>query len=199
MQQIVEIEKQNRMCILETSPFQYFILGQRKIKYTFFATFFLFGLSGYGQSPDELEKRHGFKDIRLESEVEAYPELEYKREIKDDVFPGAVLYVNKKGSYTDIGGIRVYDVEVKTYKGQIYEIRVVTDKDPNLRKGLDKAFGEAYYDFRSQAYIWNSKSVRLQFKPESKTRLELVYYSHAMEKVRKEEKKDKIEDVSDDF
>ena len=175
------------------------MVTQRKINYVFFTTFFLCYLTGYSQSPDELERRHGFKDIRLEAEVADYSDLELKKQIKDEVFPGATLYVNKKGSYTDVGGIKIHDVEVKTYKGKIYEVRVVTDKDPNLRKGLDKAFGEAYYDFRSSAYVWNSASIRLQFKPESKSRLELIYYSHAMEKMRKEEKKNKIEDVSDDF
>ncbi|MDH5396573.1 MAG: hypothetical protein OEX02_00395 [Cyclobacteriaceae bacterium] len=158
-------------------------------------------LTGKGQSVEELDKRNGFKDIKLNSEITQYDELEFKKKIKDEVFPDAKLYVNKKGSYTTIGNIPVIGVEVSTYKDRIFQIRVETDKNTNLYKGLATAFGEGSWSLRKKAYVWSAENLSLVFRSVGKNKesLELIYYSYVMVRERKEEKKEYVREVSDDF
>ena len=74
-------------------------------------TLFFSGLVG-AQSVEELDRRNGFKDIKMTSQITDYEGLEFKKEIDSDIFPKVYQYVRKKGFYDTIGGIKVFDLEV---------------------------------------------------------------------------------------
>lgn len=151
------------------------------------------------QDVSELDKRNGFKDIKLASNVSAYEGLEYKKDIEDETFPNAKLYTAKKGHYESIGNLKIYDLEVKVYNDSIFEIRVITEKDPNLYKGLKKAFGEPQFGYRTGYYYWSSDRLRLSYGSYSNNKIEMIYNSFVMNKKRKEEKKQVVEEIVDDF
>lgn len=151
------------------------------------------------QSSEELDRRNGFKDIKMASNVNAYEGLEYKKDIEDRVFPEAKLYTAKKGYYESIGGLKIFDLEVKVYKDSIFEIKVITEKDPNLYKGLKKAFGEPEFAYRSNKYYWQSDRLKLLYGSHSNNKIEMVYWSYEMNKKLKAEKKQVVEEIVDDF
>lgn len=154
----------------------------------------------FAQASEELEKRYGFKDIRLESVIDDYSDFEFVKEIEHDKFKGAKLYENKKGTFESIGSVAVNTVELKTYKDKIFEIRVETEMDPKLYQGITKALGEdGKWSARNKSYYWSSENLNLQFKKISRRKLQLLYYSTAMERSLKEEKKEAVEEISDDF
>lgn len=151
------------------------------------------------QDVSELDRRNGFKDIKMASEISAYEGLEFKKEIEDEVFPQAGLYTAKKGYYESIGSLKIYDLQVKTYKDSIFEVRVVTEKDPNLYKGLKKAFGEPEFAHRSGKYYWKTERLQLAYTSYSSNKIEMVYRSFIMADKLKEEKKQVVEEIVDDF
>ncbi|MTI22905.1 hypothetical protein E1176_17870 [Fulvivirga sp. RKSG066] len=155
----------------------------------------------YGQGVEELEKRNGFKDIKLTSSVSAYEGLELKKDDVniDETFPNSTLYTAKKGHYESIGKLKIYDLEVYAYKDSIYQINVVTEKDPNLYKGMKKLFGEPKYGYRSEVYYWSTDKLKLEYGSHSKNKIAMTYYSHLMVEKRKEEKKQVVENIADDF
>jgi hypothetical protein len=151
------------------------------------------------QRVEELEKRNGFKDIKLNTSVLSYEGLEYKKEVDDEIFPQAKLFVAKKGFYESIGVLKIYDLEVKTYKDSIFQVIVVTEKDPNLYRGLKSAFGEPDYHLRQKYYHWTSENLRLSYIPYQKDKIEMKYESFLMRAKLKEDKKQVVEDIVDDF
>lgn len=152
------------------------------------------------QGIEELEKRNGFKDIKLTSLVTDYEGLELKKEgVEDETFPNSTIYTPKKGYYETIGVLKIYDLEVYAYKDSIYQIKVVTEKDPKLYKGMKKLFGEPEYGYRSEVYYWASPILKLEYTSHSKNKIEMRYFSHLMVQKRKEEKKQVVEEIADDF
>ncbi|MEX2335782.1 MAG: hypothetical protein WD555_00750 [Fulvivirga sp.] len=151
------------------------------------------------QESKELDRRNGFKDIKMTSLITAYEGLELKKEIEDEEFPNASLYTAKKGHYENIGKLKIYDLEVKTYKDSIFEIKVITEKDPNLYKGLKKVFGTPEFNYKSRQYYWKSDRLQLSYSSFSNTKIEMVYRSYIMSAKRKEEKKQVVENIVDDF
>lgn len=158
-----------------------------------------FSFAATAQSISELDKRNGFKDIKLNSPISQYGGLEFKKEIEDELYKEAKLYVAKKGFYESIGSIKVFDVEVKTFKDSIFQIIVVTQKNPNLYKGLKKAFGEPEYHLRKEFHHWTGENLRLSYVPYQKDKLELTYDSFLMREKLKEVKEEVIEDIISDF
>lgn len=146
-----------------------------------------------------LDEKGGFQDIMLDSLISQYPGLKEKKKIDEELFPETILYVNNKGVYETIGRVKVYSVEVKTYKDRIYEIIVTTEYDPAIYQGLTRNFGEGQYSLRKKAYQWSSHNVALYFKKEKKSRLQLIYHSKRMDRRRRDEIKKSYTDVSDDF
>ncbi len=152
------------------------------------------------QGVEELEKRNGFKDIKLTSVVTEYEGLELKKEaVEDETFPNTTVYTPKKGYYETIGSLKIYDLEVYAYKDSIYQIKVITEKDPNLYKGMKKLFGEPEYGYRNEVYYWASPRLKLQYGSYSKNKIEMVYFSYLMVEKRKQEKKQVVEEIADDF
>jgi hypothetical protein len=172
----------------------------QKINYLLFGLIIcLFANISRAQSTEELDKRNGFKDIKLATEVHLYKGLEYKEEIEDKLFKQLAVYQKKKGYYESIGSIKVHEVEVLAYNGEVYKIKVITEKNPKLYSGLKKAFGEPTFSPRGDNYYWATENINLTFGTNSKTRLELTYTSHVVKSHLKKDKEEEIEDISEDF
>ena len=171
-----------------------------KINYLSFTLVLCFIVSvSLAQSTKELDKRNGFKDIKLATEIKQYEGLEYKEDITNEAFKKLSVYTKKKGYYESIGSIKIREVEVLAYKGEVYKITVITEKNPKLYNGLKKAFGEATFSYRNDNYYWSTDNITLTFGNKAKTKLKLEYTSHIMKRRLKEDKKEEIEDISQDF
>src|SRR5687768_15104168 len=89
----------------------------------------------------ELERRNGFKDIKLGMVVDSIKGVELKKEFKErNEFP-AKLFEVENPEYAKIGEVDVYKVELKAYKDIVYQIHIVTHKDPRLMKALESIYG----------------------------------------------------------
>ena len=153
----------------------------------------------WAQGAEELDKRNGFQDIKLASAVGDYEGLEYEKDIEDKIFPEAKLYAAKKGYYESIGSLKIYDLEVKVYRDSIYQIRIVTEKDPNLYKGLKGIFGEPEYAYGTNKYYWQSDKIKLLYSSHSNNKIEMVYNSFVMREKLKEDRKEVVDDIMSDF
>lgn len=135
----------------------------------------------------------------MASKVTDYPGLNFKKSIKDNIYPDAGLYVAKKGSYQSIGRLKIFSLEVKTYKDEIFEIKVTTEKDPDLYQGLKKVFGEPEFSLVSNTYFWRSASVKLTYIANAKGKIEMVYTSIKMRDRLKADQKEVVDVISEDF
>ena len=104
-------------------------------QFLFFALLILCQMSK-GQSIPELERRNGFKDIKLGMVVDSLKGVKFKKDFKERDEFDAKLYSVENPDYAKIGEVGVSKIEVKTYKNLIYEIQVVTEKDVRLMKAL---------------------------------------------------------------
>ena len=156
------------------------------MRHLLFVLFFFLCLQPLSaQDVSELEKRHGFKDIRLESVIDSVKGVKLKKEFKErDEFP-ARLYSVENTDYTKIGEVKIKKVELKTYKDLIYEISLVVDKDPRVMKALESLFGVAEYDAKNETYFWKTESLVLKFRPDGRNHLELLYTSYVIHKMMK--------------
>ncbi|HMP98759.1 MAG TPA: hypothetical protein PKC24_03190 [Cyclobacteriaceae bacterium] len=152
-----------------------------------------------GQNLEELERRKGFKDIKLESNINEIEGAEFKKDIKEAHKFDAKLYLVKNENYSSIGDIKVRTIELKVYNDKIYEINLVTDKDTRLMKSLEEAFGKAQYNVRADSYQWYAETLSLSFTSKSKKELQLVYRSASIIKEMSEDKKEDIKKISSDF
>jgi len=158
------------------------------------------GLVVSGQGIEELDKRNGFKDIKLLSSASEYEGLELdKTEVDDETFPNTSIYNAKKGYYESIGNLKIHDLEVFAYKDSIYKIIVITEKDPKLYKGMKKLFGEPEYAYGTERYYWNTDKLKLAYSSHSRNKIEMEYFSYLMVEKRKQEKKQAVEEIVDDF
>jgi len=150
----------------------------------------------------ELEKRNGFKSIKLGQAVDSVTGATFKKDFIEklrgkDEFP-ARLYTVKDDMYSMIGEVKVNSIELKTYKGLVYEIEVTTDKDQRLMKGMEKALGLAKYNVRTEAYHWAAKSLGLTYIGNKNT-ITLIYRSYPVINMMYADKGKKIERIADDF
>jgi hypothetical protein len=153
----------------------------------------------FSQNLSELDKRNGFKDIKLGTVIDSVKGSKLKREFKErNEFP-AKLYEVEHEDYAKIGEVKVYKIELKTYKDLIYEINVIADKDERLMKALESIYGKSDYDMKNETYFWKTDSLILKFKSEGKQRLQMLYVSYLVHKMMKEDKDKKVDDISNDF
>jgi hypothetical protein len=151
------------------------------------------------QDSAELERRNGFKDIKLGSPVDSIKGATFDKDIVELKEFDAKLYEVKNPAYAKIGDADVKSVEVKVYKGMIYEIIVTTPKDPRIMKGLEKSYGKATYNIRKETYNWHvPKQISLVYKGHNKE-VTLTYRSYPMVKLMYSDKKKKIEEIAEDF
>lgn len=156
------------------------------------------GTRSIAQSTAELEARKGFKDIKLFSEVSQYA-LEKDDQVDHSIFKKADVYKPEKGQYESIGSIKVKDLEVLTYDNLIFQIKVVTEKDPKLYRALNKAFGKPEFSLAKKSYFWEAPSLILYYQSIGPDKLELTYYSFEVEQKFKADKKEEIADLSEEF
>lgn len=147
----------------------------------------------------ELDKRNGFKDIKLASSIDSVKGAVFKKDFNEKGHHPAKLYTIEHPDYQSIGDVPIEGIEVKTYKGLIYEILVVTAKDERLMKGMERALGKPIYNVRDESYNWSGQKGGLKFKSHSKKQLQLLYSSNIVHKMMKDDKSRKIDDISDDF
>jgi hypothetical protein len=151
------------------------------------------------QNLSELERRNGFKDIKLGTAIDSIKITVLEKEFKErNEFP-AKLFRVENDAYSTIGEVKVSRVEVKTYKDTIYEIGVWTAKDPRLMKALESLYGRADFDMKNETYFWKTDNIILKFKSEGKSKLVLTYISPPIHKSMKLDKDKKVDDIADDF
>ena len=151
------------------------------------------------QQNPELERRNGFKDIKLGMLADSVKGIKFKKDFKEKDEFESKLYSVEHPDYSKIGEVSVNKIEIKAYKGLIYQIHVVTDKDPRLMKALESIYGIATYDIKRETYFWKGQTLVLKFKPHNKNKLEMVYSSYLVINKMKEDKGKKVEDIAEDF
>jgi len=152
-----------------------------------------------GQGLEELDRRKGFKDIRLGSRIDSLKGAEFDKDVLEkNEFP-VKLYSVDDESYESIGEVKVKRIQVKAYKDEIYEIIVITRKDTRLMKGMEKAFGKPKYILPTDTYNWKTDSLSLTFKDHSKHELRLTYRYYPILKKMQDDKGKKIDDIAEDF
>jgi len=170
------------------------------MKLIYFILAFISFFSVKSQDLTELVRRNGFKDIKLGSSVDSIQGAIFEKDLIVMKEFEAKQYEVKNPAYKKIGDAEVKSVELKAYKGLIYEIIVTTPKDPRIMKGLEKSYGKATYNLRTETYNWHvPKQISLIYKGENKKEVTLTYRSYPMVKLMYADKKKKIEEIADDF
>lgn len=169
------------------------------MKLTCFLFLLSFSASSLAQDLAELDRRRGFKDIRLGTLIDSLQGAEYKKDVLEkNEFP-AKLYQVEGEEYKSIGEVKVKKVEVKTYKDRVYEIVVITYKDTRLMKGVTKSFGKPIYILPTDTYNWKTDLLSLTFKDHSRNELRLTYRYYPLLKQMQVDKGKKIDDIAEDF
>ena len=150
------------------------------------------------QNATELDRRNGFKTIRLASPIDSVKGATMKKEFMEkDEFP-ARLYETENPEYKSIGEVFVKEVKLMTYKNLIYRIIVTTDKDPRVMQALEKSFGKSVYVVRTNSYNWKAARLSLTFTAR-KNNIELIYRSYPVFKMMYEDKGKKVDAIAEDF
>ena len=170
------------------------------LKYTLLFVIISQTLVVTAQDIAELERRNGFKDLKLGIPIDSVKgEIKLKKELKEQGEFPSILYSVEHPDLVSIGEIPIHKVEFKTYKDIVYQIHVVTDKDPRLMKALESIYGGADYDLKKETYFWKGQTLILKFRSYSRNQLELVYSSYLVLQMMKDDKGKKVEDIADDF
>jgi hypothetical protein len=152
----------------------------------------------HAQDIGELDRRNGFKEIKLGTHIDSVKGAEFKKDIIERKEFSASIYETKHPDYMRVGDAIVKKISLKTYKGLIYEIDVTTPKDPNIMRGLEKSYGKATYSIRTESYYWKGSTLSLTYKGHRKE-LKLTYKSGPVIRLMYEDKGKKVEEVADDF
>lgn len=156
-------------------------------------------LLAQGQDLSELDRRKGFKDIKLGTRVDSLKGVAYKKDVLEKNEFQAKLYEVENEDYRSIGEVKVKRIEVKAYKDTIYEIVVITQKDTRLMKGMQKSFGKPVYILPTDTYNWRTDSLSLTFKDKARNELQLTYRYYPVLKQMQIDKGKKIDEIAEDF
>ena len=156
-------------------------------------------LASAASGQTELDRRNGFKDIKMVTPIDSIRGATFKKDIESTESQFLKLYEIKHPAYSNIGDVPVDQVEVVTYKGLVYEITVLTEKDPRLMRGMELALGRADFNVRDKTYSWGGKNLSLTFSPFGKDQIQLKYHSHLITEMMKKDKEEKIEEIAEDF
>jgi hypothetical protein len=168
-------------------------------RFTLSFLFLIIIYSASAQDVSELARRNGFKDIKLGSLVDSVKGAVFQKEFMELKEFEAKLYEVKNEAYKKIGDADVKGIELKAYKGLIYEIIVTTPKDPRIMRGLEKSYGKAAYNVRTENYAWRAPDqLSLIYKGHHKE-VKLIYKSIPVVKMMYADKKKKVEEIADDF
>jgi hypothetical protein len=150
------------------------------------------------QNVAELDRRNGFKSIKLGSSIDSVKGAFLKKAfLEKEEFP-ARLYETENAEYRNIGEVAVGKVQIMTYKNLIYKIVVTTEKDPRLMRALEKSFGKAVYVVRTNRYSWKAETLGLTFLAH-KNDIELTYRCYPVYKMMLEDKGKKVDEIAEDF
>jgi hypothetical protein len=150
------------------------------------------------QDVGELERRNGFKEIKLGMLIDSVKGAEFKKDgVERKEFP-IKIYETQHADYTTIGDVPVKLISLKTYKGLIYEIEVVTGHNPKVMRGLEKSYGKATYSLRTESYYWKAQTLSLVYKGHRKE-VKLTYRSAPVIRMMYVDKGKQIEEVAEDF
>ena len=156
--------------------------------------------AAYAQNVNELERRNGFKDLKLGMHIDSVKgEKNLRKEFREQGEFLAKLYSVEHPDYEKVGEISVDKVDVKTYNDLVYQIHIVTDKDPRLMKALESVYGASDYDLKKETYFWKGRTLILKFRSFSRNQLEMIFTSYLILQKMKEDKGKKVEDIADDF
>ncbi|HEX8061344.1 MAG TPA: hypothetical protein VF473_10435 [Cyclobacteriaceae bacterium] len=160
---------------------------------------FLVTTTAFAQDIAELERRNGFKSLKLGSMIDSVKGAEFRKDVKErNEFP-AKLYEVENADYQSIGEVKVKSVEVKAYKDIVYEIVVITNKDTRLMKGMMRSFGQPKYILTTDTYNWVGSNIGLTFKDHSRNEIKLTYRCFPVIKMMFEDKGKKIDRIAEDF
>ena len=152
----------------------------------------------YAQDVAELERRNGFKEIKLGTSIDSVKGATFKKDIIERKEFQAKIYETEHPDYMVIGDVPVKKISLKVYNTLIYEIDVATAKDPKVMRGLEKSFGKATYSIRTESYYWKAENLSLVYKGHHKE-IKLTYRSGPVIRMMYEDKGKKIDEVADDF
>lgn len=161
--------------------------------------FLLFIYPLMAQHSAELDKRNGFKDIKLGTLIDSVKGYSFKNDITNKDGQLSKIYTVNHNDYKKIGEVDVDHIELTAYKGFIYCIKVSTTKDTRLMKGMEMALGKSEWDLRNEQYFWKGTNLLLTFKSVEKDKIELTYTYYPILQKMKEDKKKEVEDIADDF
>lgn len=150
------------------------------------------------QDITELNRRNGFKDIKLGSSIDSIKGATLKKEFKEKNEFEAKLYEVNHIDYKTIGEVEVKNLQLMTYKDLVFKIVVSTSKDPRVMKALEKSYGKATYVVRTTSYNWAAENLSLTFKTH-KNKIDLIYRSYPVLRKMAEDKGKKIEEIAEDF
>ena len=91
------------------------------------------------------------------------------------------------------------DLDVKAYRGTVYEIKVITENESKLAESLKNAFGKPNYSVRSGTYTWESSSLSLSLISKGKSKFELIYLWSGIKKLVRKDHQEEINQISEDF
>ena len=131
--------------------------------------------------------------------VDSLKGIKFKKDFKERKEFDAKLYEVENPAYESIGEVKIKKLEVKAYKGLIYEISVTTGKDTRVMKALESIYGKSDYDMKNETYFWKTDNLILKFKSEGKNRLQMLFVSYLVHKMMREDKDKKVDDISNDF
>ena len=170
------------------------------VRFAFLSLVLTATLTAYAQDVNELERRNGFKDLKLGMHIDSVKgEKNLRKEFREQDEFLAKLYSVEHPDYQKVGEIPVAKVDVKTYNDLVYQIQVVTDKDPRLMKALESVYGASEYDLKNETYFWKGRTLILKFRSFSRNQLEMTFTSYLLLQKMKEDKGKKVEDIADDF
>ena len=152
----------------------------------------------HAQNVAELDRRNGFKSIKLGSPIDSIKGAVLKKEFLEKEEFSARLYETESAEYKNIGEVAVGKVQLMAYKNLIYKIVVTTEKDPRLMRALEKSFGKAVYVVRTSRYSWKAETVSLTFLAH-KNDIELTYRCYPVYKMMLEDKGKKVDEMAEDF
>ena len=162
------------------------------------SSLFLISITGITQDTSELNRRNGFKDIRLGSSVDSIKGTIFKKDFKEKDEFEAKLYEVNHSDYKTIGEVEVKNLQLMTYTDLVYKIIVTTSKDSRVMKALEKSYGKATYVVRTTSYNWKAENLSLTFRAH-KNKIELIYRSYPVLRKMAEDKGKKIDEIAEDF
>ena len=159
--------------------------------------FLSFSIASFGQFSKELDKRNGFKDLKILTDVSLYPGLEYWKDDKDKL--DHAIYRAKNGNYKTIGDVEIYKITIYTYRNLIFKIEVITENDEKLYRSLEKAYGKLNSSIAASYSFWDGENLRLNYETIGSKKIKLTYLSKQIKQMIALDKKKAVDSLSSEF